>query len=868
MLSKSKYVRGVKCQKSLWLNTHKSDQRFVDDASLSIFNQGTDIGVLARQYFPNGILAVGENEIPGIESAKRTAHLIESGIETIYEATFIYQNTLVAVDILSRKDGRWQLFEMKSTTHVKEAHIIDTAIQYYIVTNCGVDLSDASVMFLNNQYVRKGDLNIQELFCTESVLDRFLPMQLGISDKIEEFLVILASDIEPEISIGEHCNRPYECDFRNYCLSLQPPSIEFDPESLSRTPIINHSGVKEFLDSLSYPLYFLDFETIMPGVPIFNESHPYQQITFQYSLHFKSSKNSDLQHFEYLGNATEDPREELIQQLIKDTPLPGQIIVYNVTFEKTRLKEIKRDFPKYENEIQDIIDRLVDLMPVFRRKHYTCDYMQGSYSIKKVLPSLCPELTYKDLEINNGGIASNTYYTLMYEKDIAIIKKTRNDLLAYCKLDTLAMVKILEVLEQKTSKLASVDFLEKIEVKLDSYNKEKEEKKEGFNIFEILDLTTDEVHLHSRFIAELLNPYGTHQMKDVFLKHFISSLPPEIDLLKFITTSARVETEKFIGIKTETKGGFLDIIITDSNNHSIIIENKVFAKEGENQLIRYSNYNGCRSKTLLFLTLTGTESRDEKCKNIEYYQISYVTHILNWLEKCAVSCYEYPQIKQIIIHYTKTIKQITGKSMSSVFLNEIQSLVASDEKNFKAATLIATYFESFKRNIQKNFWVVLKKKAEEKFNVTWDNISQNKWERKNEYPRIEILLEKINENEKVVFAIESFNNIYFGFKYINGSVHDCTDKDLAKYTKAAQESKISKISKDWIRWERPQFQEFPETNKLLNIAFNELNFENDLVFKIVGDHELEKIIDSILNESKEKIKGFCNYLNLPTDYLK
>jgi hypothetical protein len=387
-------------------------------------------------------------DLPGYESAKRTQEFIEQGIETIYEATFIYNKTLVAVDLLTKIDGEWHLFEVKSTNSVKEQHIKDVAVQYYVITGSGLPLKDASVMHMNRDYVRHGELDIQNLFTYQSVLPQVLELQEYVAENVEVLLQIENQEEEPFVEMGNQCTNPYNCDFTDYCKRLLPEQPVNDTIELSNEAEIDHPAIKEFLDDIGYPLHFFDFETIMPCVPMFDNSRPYQKIPFQYSLHYRKDKDSDPIHYEYLATTDCDPRIGLIKQLIENTKEPGVILVYSIGFERTILKDLKRDFPEFELELQLIIDRLVDLMPIFRRGYYYTESMEESYSIKKVLPAVCPDLSYDQLEINNGGDASASFLALYNETNQEVINKTREDLLKYCGLDTFAMVKILEVLEK------------------------------------------------------------------------------------------------------------------------------------------------------------------------------------------------------------------------------------------------------------------------------------------------------------------------------------------------------------------------------------------------------------------------------------
>lgn len=445
MLSKSKYVRGANCPKSLWLYVHKKDQQVISDSAQLVFSRGTDVGVLAQAYFPNGVLAVQE-DYPCVESANRTKAFIEQGIETIYEATFIYDNTLVAVDILHKENGKWSIYEVKSTNSTKPQHILDVAVQYYVVSGCGVDVGNAYLMHFNRDYVRRGEINVNELFISDNILHEVIQKQTEVKVNIPILLSMLEGQ-EPTVEMGSYCHNPYECDFQEYCKAFLP---KVEPVELSNLPVVNEAEVKRFVNSIEYPVCHLDFETIMPGVPLFNESRPYQQIPFQYSLHIQENKGGEIIHKEYLApsNQNIDPRLGLIQNMISETGTAKTILVYNIAFERTRIKELMRDFPEFEKELQSINDRLMDLIIPFRKKFYRTETMEGSSSIKKVLPALCPDLSYSVLEIGNGMDASNAFLDLYFSNDEEYINEVRQHLLKYCHLDTLAMVKILEVLEK------------------------------------------------------------------------------------------------------------------------------------------------------------------------------------------------------------------------------------------------------------------------------------------------------------------------------------------------------------------------------------------------------------------------------------
>ncbi len=446
MLSKSKFTRGMNCQKSLWLYVHKNEERLVSDASMAVMTQGTSVGELACEYFPGGKMAMLE-DYPNIESAKRTQEYIAHGVETIYEGTFIFDDTLVAVDILHKQDGKWSMFEVKSTNSVKDYHIKDVAVQYYVLKGSGLELEDAFLMHFNRDYVRRGALDIKQLFLPESLLGQILPMQQDIAPNLQLLREMLENE-EPAIPMGGQCSSPYACDFQDYCSDLIP-FLEQEAKILSSIPEVNEGEVKAFVEMIQYPVHYLDFETIAPAVPMFDESRPYQSIPFQYSLHCQESESSEINHYAFLAesNPAIDPRRALIEQMIAQTRSAKTIFSYS-PYELVQLRYMIRDFPEYKKDLELIVERLIDLIIPFRRKYYRTETMEGSSSIKKVLPALFPEVSYNDLEIGDGMAARYAFMELYYIDDVNFIATTRENLLKYCHQDTLAMVKLFEVLKR------------------------------------------------------------------------------------------------------------------------------------------------------------------------------------------------------------------------------------------------------------------------------------------------------------------------------------------------------------------------------------------------------------------------------------
>ena len=487
-LSKSLYIRGLQCEKSLWLKKKKPEVlQAPDDGAQAVFDTGTSVGELACELFSGGERIEYTGDF-GSQMAK-TKELMEHGTKVIYEATFCFDGILVMVDILHiGKDGLI-INEVKSSTSVKEVYIDDASIQYYVISSLGYKVSAVNIIHIDSNYVRGEKLELEKFFHIEDVTEQVKQKQADIPQILSKFDEILSKNIEPDIDIGPHCSNPYACDAWEYCWREQrgiPEYSIFDisrlrsdkkfelyksgivkfedikeldkfnasqqiqiRSELSKEQIIDKGAIKEFLETLSYPLYHLDFETFQQAVPEFIGLRPYEQIPFQFSIH-KDDGKGNLEHFEFLAEVGADPRYELALNLIKFIPQDVCVLAFNMSFEKGVIRRLAANYPQISNELMAIHDNIKDLMAPFVSKSYCHPKMQGSYSIKYVLPALVPEFesAYKDLNlIHHGGEAMQAYEAMAYmpDKERDAYKKA---LLAYCKLDTLAMVKVLEKLRE------------------------------------------------------------------------------------------------------------------------------------------------------------------------------------------------------------------------------------------------------------------------------------------------------------------------------------------------------------------------------------------------------------------------------------
>ncbi|MCV3442492.1 DUF2779 domain-containing protein [Campylobacter sp. IFREMER_LSEM_CL1097] len=487
--SKSRYTRGTQCAKSLWLKTYKNEVLSVpDENALAKFSTGNKVGDLACELFPNGVKIEFEGSSFD-EKYEQTKKLLENNQEVIYEATFCYDGILIMIDILQNTKDGMIINEVKSSTSLKDVYIDDCALQYYVLSNLNYKIKQVNLIHLNNEYYRGDFLDINQLFKFNDITDKVIQNQEEVRKNLKYFEEILSKNEEPNIDIGTHCFDPYECDGYEYCWvkqrnlcenenvfnisrlnankkfelyqkniinfkDIKDPSIFNENQqiqikaSLNKEIYINKENIKKFLDTLTYPIYHLDFETFMQAVPEFKGIKPYMQIPFQYSLHI--DYKDKLEHKEFLSECGIDPRYELVKNLINDIPKDVCVLAYNASFEKGVIRNLALAFPEFSEHLLNIEKNIKDLMIPFQNKDYYHYKMQGSYSIKKVLPALIPDMeqAYKNLNLIHNGSEAMQSFEAMQSMNENERKSYCQALLKYCKLDTLAMVKILKHLEE------------------------------------------------------------------------------------------------------------------------------------------------------------------------------------------------------------------------------------------------------------------------------------------------------------------------------------------------------------------------------------------------------------------------------------
>jgi uncharacterized protein DUF2779 len=466
MLSKSRFADGLQCSKLLWLRVHERDApELVPDASLqAIFDQGNRVGALARKRFPGGILIPYDDR-----RVEATREAIVAGRTVLYEGSFFAEGTFVAVDVLVREHGGWRLVEVKSSTRVKDEHIADAALQWHVLDRAGLCVHAVEIMHLNRECQHP---DLSNLFVRADVTGRVREMLPTIPSRIEGQLAVLRGPL-PVVPTGPHCHRPHQCAFRSRCfgpLPAHPVSSLYRggrivAESLAQgierieditVPLVGihdrqrravQSGnlvvegdLAAALDAFRGPTAFLDFETISPAVPVWPGCSPYDPVPVQFSVH--SEQGGRLIHHEWLAEGPRDPRQPLAVALLDACAGAKSVAAYNAGFERGVIEDLAVACPDLTRPLEQLADRLVDLLPVVRDLVYHPDF-EGSFGLKSVLPALTGE-GYDDLTIGDGGLASAALSRLLFEPLSDDSRETlRRDLLAYCRRDTWGLVLLL-----------------------------------------------------------------------------------------------------------------------------------------------------------------------------------------------------------------------------------------------------------------------------------------------------------------------------------------------------------------------------------------------------------------------------------------
>jgi hypothetical protein len=487
-INKTIFMKAYQCSKAAYLYVKHPELRSDNLRLESLFRKGNEVDLEARKLFPLGI-DITEGYKPFSEYVQYTDSLIADGTRILYQPCFQYENLRCKADILVTGEKVWKLYEVKSGTSRQDEYVLDAAYQARIIKSCYPDVKlETYLIYINSEYVRGEELNLEDLFVIENVTHRVKMAQQLVTRYLKIANDTLKKKSLPDVDISTKCTNPYECEFKKECWKHIPEGesvfdisrmwetkkhmlyaqniihmrdvprqlklndkqwMQIDCTIQKRT-VTNPEAIEKFLSDIEFPLFFMDYETIQhPIVPEYligvkvNE-----QVPFQFSVHRLDAFHLKEIHSDFLAKPNVDSRVPFIEALLKSVKSHGTIFAYNAKFEIMILKQIATAFPKYKKKIADVIKRTRDLMEPFEQRYLYHFSQAGSVSLKKILPAWVPGLSYDGLAVSNGNMASEGFYKLSNSK---LSKKEKDEikygLLEYCHLDTLALVKLLLVLK-------------------------------------------------------------------------------------------------------------------------------------------------------------------------------------------------------------------------------------------------------------------------------------------------------------------------------------------------------------------------------------------------------------------------------------
>ncbi len=481
-LSKSRIMSSLQCRKRLHLEVNRPDLATFSAATEAAFRLGHQVGEVAIELYggPNGTLVeYSGGSFQGPLSVTRD--LMQSMFrQPIFEATLQHEGVLIREDILiPLGDHDWKIVEVKASTKLKPEHVHDCAIQAWVHIGAGHALDSIVLAHVDNQFVYPGNGKHQGLLLEQDLTTEVMKLLPEVPRWVEAAREAAAGPM-PDVSVGAHCATPYECPFVEYCWPSDTefpvqglggskakqgelisagyhdirdvPADRLESEQQLRIRRITRQGVAELLEGagqfekgLAHPRYFLDFETVSPAIPIWQGTRPYQTIPFQWSCHIETATGK-LDHREYLDLSGRFPVRAFSESLINCLGSEGPILVYS-NYERRIIREMMVMFPELTSPLEAILERLVDLHPVTKANYYHPG-MLGSWSIKAVLPTIAPDMDYQQLDgIHEGTEASEAYLEAIDPQTSKEKRsKIRQQLLDYCRHDTLAMVRLLHFL--------------------------------------------------------------------------------------------------------------------------------------------------------------------------------------------------------------------------------------------------------------------------------------------------------------------------------------------------------------------------------------------------------------------------------------
>jgi hypothetical protein len=480
-LSKTKYLAGLQCEKRLWMSCREPGLGAEPNAgTLAVMEMGDEVGKRAHLLFPGGVL-VAEEHWQHAEAMRCTRELLrDANVPAIFEAAFEYEGVRIRADVLERLgDGRFGLREVKASGSMKGHHLDDLAVQCFVLEGCGLPPGSVELVHVNRDYVRgEGKIDWPRFFARENCAAQVASRLSALPGQLEAMHAVAARDAAPAIEPSQHCSNPFGCEFWEHCTRDKPPDwihylprlrapqrealrqagherISLLPDDVALTPLqarvrdalrggrpLVSEALGEALRALAPPLWYLDFETMNPTIPLYAGTSPYEMIPFQWSLH-RLEPDGELSHQEFLASGRGDPRRACAESLIAALGADTAPVAAYSRFEQTQIAGLMRAFPELEDALYDITERLVDIHALTRAHVYHPNF-RGSFSIKTVAPALAPGFGYGDLDGVAEGVAASAAFLRVVRGELepSEERRLRKALLAYCRRDTLALVEV------------------------------------------------------------------------------------------------------------------------------------------------------------------------------------------------------------------------------------------------------------------------------------------------------------------------------------------------------------------------------------------------------------------------------------------
>lgn len=493
IIPKYKYMHYCQCPKMVWIEKYKKELLEKTTSNNTFYyNPINDIDKFSKKLFNSEDACIYTNENKErynlqlmVEQTKKL--LLSKNCNSIYKATFEYDNTYFTIDILRKVKSGYIAYLLKPYKNLRQNFILEMSYIAYILQKLNIPVYRYCIITINHDFKKEGEIDPKKYFKINYVGQKIKKFLSEVETNLDGYKKIIENPNEPYIEYGTQCSPSHPCPYTEYCRKPLPTPSVFDlyqfnkkmdfyqKNILSFDDIVN-SGIelnsfqkrqinyyknslptyvekenlKTYLKNFTYPLYFLDFETTQQELPLFDGITPFEQIPFQYSLHYIENEGGELKHTEFLANENSSPKPALVKQLVSDIPENSCIVAYNAQFEKRVISQLAKVFPEYSDHLISLTKNFVDLIDPFEKGYVYDKLMGGSFSLKSVLPALYPNdpsMNYSNLEdVHNGKDARLLFPTLKYlSKEER--EKERNNLLKYCYLDTFAMVKIWEKLK-------------------------------------------------------------------------------------------------------------------------------------------------------------------------------------------------------------------------------------------------------------------------------------------------------------------------------------------------------------------------------------------------------------------------------------